>query len=250
MAKIVVFDSGLGSLSVILAIQNTLKAEIIYFADQANYPYGKKSQIQLGKIIPKSIKLLYNQFKPDVIVVASNTPSLMLNLSTSKVIDAKPPLNYAKKFSKSKEIAILATQSATKSDGLKQHIKKYAKSCKISKINCSELVQLVESGLFLKNKKLCQSIIKKILDKHLLASTIDTVTLSSTHLVFLKPILEAQYPNIQFIDSGQIIARKILSRVTPSKRNSLKIFASGDTQKFQTKLKKLGIKNKVNFLSI
>ena len=46
MAKIVVFDSGLGSLSIIKEIQKISKNDIIYFADQKNYPYGVKSQAQ------------------------------------------------------------------------------------------------------------------------------------------------------------------------------------------------------------
>ncbi len=77
MAKIVVFDSGLGSLSIIKAIQSISKVDIIYFADQQNFPYGNKSQTQLGSIIKKSIKTLQTQFTPDVIVMASNTPSLI-----------------------------------------------------------------------------------------------------------------------------------------------------------------------------
>ena len=97
MVKIAVFDSGLGSLSIIKAIQKISKSEIIYFADQQNYPYGKKSQTQLSKIIQRSITLLQEKFSPDMIVVASNTPSLMLNLGTSKIIDVKPPLKEAAK---------------------------------------------------------------------------------------------------------------------------------------------------------
>jgi len=121
VVKIAVFDSGIGSLSIIRAIQKISKAEIIYFADQENFPYGKKSQAQLRTIIQKSIKLLQQRFTPDVIVVASNTPSLMLNLATRKIIDVKPPLKYAQKISKSKQIAILATESAIESKGLTIH---------------------------------------------------------------------------------------------------------------------------------
>ena len=55
VTRIVVFDSGLGSLSIIKPIRRILKAEIIYFADQANYPYGNKSKSQLNKIITKTI---------------------------------------------------------------------------------------------------------------------------------------------------------------------------------------------------
>jgi len=130
VVKIVVFDSGLGSLSVIKKIQNMIKSEIIYFADQKSYPYGTKSQAQLQEIIEKSIRLLQKYFSPDYIVVASNTPSLMLNLVTPKIIDVKPPLEIAEKKSNSKQIGILATKSAINSKGLTQYIRKK----KISKI--------------------------------------------------------------------------------------------------------------------
>ena len=51
MAKIVVFDSGMGSLSIIKPIQKKVNADIIYFADQKNFPYGTKSVLELKKII-------------------------------------------------------------------------------------------------------------------------------------------------------------------------------------------------------
>ena len=123
VAKIVVFDSGLGSLSIIKAIQSISKTDIIYFADQQNFPYGHKSHAQLNSIIKKSIITLQTQFTPDVLVMASNTPSLMLNLSSKKVIGVKPPLNEAHKISKSKRIGILGTKSAIMSKGLSKYIK-------------------------------------------------------------------------------------------------------------------------------
>jgi len=254
VARIAVFDSGLGSLSIIKEIQKISKSEIIYFADQQNFPYGKKSQIQLFNIMQKSILCLQKRFSPDFIVVASNTPSLMLNLATRKIIDVKPPLADAKKISKTKQIGILATSSAIKSNGLTQYIKNnnFPKDFKIFRINASNLVELVESGKFLTDKKHSQKIIKKILDTPLSKNSIDTITLSSTHLPFLKSLLKKEYPNINFIDPGNIIADKIFLKIKnqQSKRNSIRIFASGNTKTFQTKLNKINIKNKVNFLSI
>jgi len=250
----VVFDSGLGSLSIIHAIQKISKAEIIYFADQQNYPYGHKSHAQLYSIIKKSIKVLQVHFSPDVLVMASNTPSLMLNLSTNKVIGVKPPLNEACKITKSKKIGILGTKSAIKSKGLSKYIKekKYLKSYKIFKINGSELVDLVESGKFITNKQHCKKIIKKVLNDVISKNSIDTITLSSTHLPFLKSLLDDEFPNIQFIDSGYTIAEKVFKVIknNQSKRNSLKIFTSGDPINLKKILDKLKIKNKISFLSI
>lgn len=231
-------------------MQKSFKSEIIYFADQQSYPYGKKSQAQLGKIMRKSINLL-EKFSPDFIVVASNTPSLMLNLSTKKIFDVKPPLKEAKKLTTSKQIGILATKSAIKSKGLSKYVQEnIPKSFKIFKINGSKLVDLVESGKFLTEKKYCEKIIRKELQV-LNKNQIDVVTLSSTHLPFLKKYLEKEFPNIQFIDPGNIVAQKIYSKIKNKqlKRNSLKIFTSGNTKNFQSKLLKIRIKSKINFLS-
>jgi len=91
--KIAVFDSGLGSLSIISPIRKKLKSEIIYFADQAHYPYGTKSVVQLEKIIKSTISKLQEKFRPDVIIIGSNTPSLLLDITKyAKVIGVFPPL--------------------------------------------------------------------------------------------------------------------------------------------------------------
>lgn len=254
MAKIAVFDSGLGSLSIIQEIQKISKSEIIYFADQENFPYGKKSRAKLHQIIEKSIKRIHEIFNPDIIVVASNTPSVMLDLATSKIIDVKPPLKDAQRKSKTKKIGILATNSAIKSRGLSQYIKKnnFPQKINIFKINGSELVELVESGKFYSDKEYSRKIIKKILDQKLFENNIDTVLLSSTHLPFLRSLLEKEYPKTTFIDPGKEVARKVLLKIKDdqNKRNSLKIFASGNLTTFQKKLNHVGIKNKVNFFSV
>jgi glutamate racemase len=85
-----------------------------------------------------------------------------------------------------------------------------------------------------------------------LKNNIDTVTLSSTHLPFLKPVLESEFPDIQFIDPAESIASKIFVKLKnrQTKRNLLKIFSSDQTKGFQKNLTNIGIKNKIRFLSI
>lgn len=254
MARIVVFDSGLGSLSIIKEIQKISKAEIIFFGDQKNFPYGKKSKLELGKIIKKSIQMIKDNFSPDLIVIGSNTPTIMLDIENENIIGVKPPLNEAIKISKTKNIGILGTESAINSKELSRFIKNLNlnSEIKIHKINGSSLVELVESGKFLTNKLLCKKIIKENLENNLINKNIDVITLSSTHLPFLKLMLETQFPNIVFIDPANSIAKKIQKKIknNQEKQNKLKIYSSGDVKKFQKNLIRLGIKNKVNFLSI
>ena len=254
MARIVVFDSGLGSLSIIKSIQKVCKIEIIYFADQQNFPYENKSKKQLEKIIKKSIELLEKKFNPELIVIGSNTPTIMLDITNERIIGVNPPLKEAVNKSRTKNIAILATETVIKSKNLSDYVIncKLSRKIKVHKINASNLIQLVESGKFIKNKKYCKKIIKNSLNDVFLKNNIDIVTLSSTHLSFLKTILEFEFPNIQFIDPADNIARKIFKKIKTkqSKRNLLRIFSSDKTKNFQSNLSKLGIKNKIKFLSI
>jgi len=255
MAKIVVFDSGFGSFSIIRAIQKTTKSEIIYFADQKNFPYGKKTKSQLYTIINQTINLLKNKFNPDLIVVGSNTPSLLLDkVFTSNIIGVLPPLIEASKISKTKNIAILATNAVTKSKELSKYIKKnqLSKKFRVKKVNASSLIDLVESGKFITNKKFCQKVIKKILSNVFFQNDIDVATLSSTHLPLLKPIFQIEFPEITFLDPAQEVADKIkrLTMKKESKKNSLRIFTSGNKQTFHKQLMKIGVKNNVNFLSL
>ena len=254
MARIAVFDSGLGSLSIIKSIQKVCKAEIIYFADQKNFPYGNKTEKQLEQIIKKSIELLEKKFNPELIVMGSNTPTIMLEITNKKIIGVSPPIKEAANKSSTNNIAILATETVVKSKNLSNYIKKckIPKKIKIHKINASNLVKLVESGKFIENKIYCRKIIQNSLKDFFFKNNIDTVTLSSTHLPFLKSVLEYEFPDIQFIDPAESIASKISAKLKTrqSKRNLLKIFSSDQTEGFQKNLNNIGIKNKIRFLSI
>jgi glutamate racemase len=254
MVKIAVFDSGLGSLSIIKAIQKICKSEIIYFADQKNFPYGGKTKKELGIIIKKTIKMLEKKFHPDLIIIASNTPTLMIKIASDKVMGVSPPIKEAMMSSQTKHIVILGTKSAIKSRSLTNYIKKFnlPKNHSVDKINASVLVDLVESGKFITNKPYCRKIIKKVLNDIFLDKLVDVATLSSTHLSFLKSLLDSEFPQIQFIDPTDIIAKQIAVKIkkNKSKRNTIKIFASGNIKFFEKKLCMIRIKNKVNFLDV
>ena len=252
--KIVVFDSGFGSLSVIKEIRRKVKSDIIYFADQKNFPYGKKSKKQLLEIINQSLDIISKEFNPDLIVLASNTPSLLLRDKLPKgIINVLPPLEKISASKKSHNIAILATESVVQGPEIDDYIKETIKSRKhsIVKINSSSLVNLVETGKFIDKPEYCSTIIQKILKKKFQQHEIDVATLSSTHLPFLLPLLKDAFPNVRFLDPAIIVAQKISRRNTANKnlKNKLQIFTTGDAKKFQSKLKKIGVRNKVTSFS-
>lgn len=248
MTKIVVFDSGLGSLSVIKPIRKRIKADIIYFADQKNYPYGTKTISQLDKIIKSTIIQLQEKFEPDIIVVGSNTPSLLLDIEKKdKIIGVFPPLKEAVQSTKSGKIGILATKSVVENKILDKYIRKNVPSrIHVEKINATPLVDLVESGKFISQKQIAKNIIKKIITPYI-ENNVDVFTLSSTHLPFLVLILKELFPGITFLDPADALTQYI-SNISKhkSKKSSLKIYSSGNTESFHKQLLKIGIKNKVN----
>jgi glutamate racemase len=253
MPRIAVFDSGFGSLSIIKPIQKKTKSEIIYFADQKNFPYGTKSVSDLSKIVKSIIFNLEKKFSPDLIVVGSNTPSLLLRniIKKPKIIGVFPPIKNAVNKTKTNTIAILTTKSIVESNALKIFIKKNVpKKIKVIKINASSLIDLVESGKFISKRKFCKKIIEKILSESIITNNVDVIMLSSTHLPFLLPILKQVFPKVTFLDPANTIANQVAKKlkIKKSKRNSMEIFTSGNVSLFQKQLRQIGIKNMVKSL--
>ena len=252
MAKIAVFDSGFGSLSIIKPIQQAVKSDIVYFADQKNFPYGIKSKLELTKIITKTVNMLEEKFKPDLIVIGSNTPSLLVEINKKNTVKVLPPIKKAVRISMTGNVAILATHAVIRSRKLSEYVRKskLPKHVNLRKIDATQLVRLVEEGKFLDNQKLCEKTVRKVLSKPFSKSNVDVAILSSTHLPFLLPFLKKQFPNIIFVDPAKEIAQKIRKIVArkPSKTNTIKIFTSSNPKKFQKYLWQIGIKKNVSLL--
>ena len=120
----------------------------------------------------------------------------------------------------------------------------------VLKINCSELIELVENGKFLTNEKICTKTVLKVLKEQFKENNITIATLSSTHLPFLLPFLKKNFRNVEFIDPAEDVAKKIAKLKGPkSTRNSLSIYTTQSVKALQRNLKNMGISNKVSLFS-
>ena len=251
MAKVAVFDSGLGSLSILRPLQKMAGLHLIYFADQESFPYGTKSPRELRMIINATVKRLDERFSPDLIVVASNTPSLLLTPRRgSGILGVLPPLREAVQMTSTCTIAVLATRSVVASPRLRKYIRHWVpKKIHVVSIDASPLVELVESGRFVTHRSQCRRVIQNVL-RPIAKHGADVATLSSTHLPFLLPILEEAFPTVRFLDPADSVAARVqkVLKKTPASRRRLEIFASGNAGLFQKKLAKIGIRKKVSSL--
>ena len=198
--------------------------------------------------------MLREEFKPDLIVMASNTPSIVLDITGDDIIGVRPPISLACEMSNTKHIGVLGTRSTIHSINLEQYIRDNIpdESYHIHKIDATNMIDLVETGKFLTDIKYSTDTIYNTIHDIIYDNNIDIITLSSTHLPFLRSILNDTIHDVQFIDPGDLIAQQIydITSGNQSSQNSLEIFTSGNPNKLREILAKLGIYQTVNHLSL
>lgn len=247
VATIAVFDSGLGSLSIIEQVQQVTGVDIVYLADQASYPYGTKSVSELDGIIRGTIADLRERINPDIIVVGSNTPSVMLDgILGGNVVGVLPPLAKAQELSRTKSIAVLSSRLVAQSSRLEELIwSELDRTTRCARIDAQEMIEMVESGEFVRDPGGCAIRIRNMLADTFEKENIDTVTLSSTHLPFLTRILSAIFRNVTFLDPAYSVAEAVIYKVSGT-GGGLRIYATGDPDILQKKLEMLGIPGQVS----
>ncbi|MFN4336483.1 MAG: glutamate racemase [Candidatus Nitrosocaldus sp.] len=205
MQPIGVFDSGLGSISVIKELMHELPDEhILYLADRRNYPYGLKSRDELKEIIARGISRL-EAYDPKCIVVASITPSMLvlndLRLGRSTLLFGvylHHSLARAVEESSSKSIAVLASRAIVRSVDLQDVFKVYMSRVSIMLVDATELIDLVESCRFLEDD--AKQVVADVCRRLLKDASIDSLVLGSTHIALIEDTLHQLYPNVRIIN--------------------------------------------------
>jgi glutamate racemase len=251
-----VFDSGVGSLSIIRELKKEIPHEnLLYFADKAHFPYGNKSHAELREIIVNTVKYLA-RFKPKLIIIASNTPSIQVldevkRIANIPLLGVRPPLKMACRLTKKKHIGIMATQGTIMSKGLEDQIRReIPQDILVTKFNASPIIELVENGTYITNERRTYDIISRVLGDEL-DKKIDVITLSSTHLPFVKRYLGNLLPTVKFVDPATIIAkdvRKYLAFNRILKKTGtgrLRIFVSEGKRYFEQTIRAMGVKEPI-----
>ena len=120
--KIGIFDSGLGGITVFKEILNqNIKADFFYLADNKNIPYGIKDKNEVKELIEKNIKYLID-IGCQIIVIACNTATaLSINLLRKKYpniifIGTEPAVKVAADDKNKTKILVTATSITLKEE--------------------------------------------------------------------------------------------------------------------------------------
>lgn len=216
-APIGVFDSGIGGLTVLKALQHHFPQEsFIYIGDTARLPYGTKSPETVSKYAESLTKeILTHDVK--AVVVACNTASthglpavklLAGDLPVLGMID--PAAEAAMNASRSKHIGVIATFGTIKSDVYKKALIAQNADCKVSSVACQILVALAEEGW--SENAIAKATLHQYLDPMFdRADAPDTLILGCTHFPVFAPLIkDILGDGVTLINSGEAASHSLI----------------------------------------
>jgi glutamate racemase len=246
-AAIGVFDSGIGGLTVVRELLDTLPNErIVYFGDTARVPYGGKSVETIKRYAAEDTELLLAH-DVKLIVAACNTVSANALEEVERAAGGVPVIGMigpcareALKRTKSGRIGIIGTEATIASRAYETQIARKAEAAsnqtKTFSQACPLFVPLAEEGWI--DHPATEMIVREYLAP-LIENDIDTLILGCTHYpVLIDAIQRVVGPGVTLINSGEAAAHAVSDLLKPGTPNGKKpdhmILVSDVPRKFQS----------------
>lgn len=203
-----ILDSGIGGLSIYYEVKKRLpEAGVVYLADNKNFPYGDKSEVELLAIVRSAVRTLIEK-GATIIILACNSATVSTIQSvrtefTIPIVGIEPAIKTAKSVTKNGKIGVLAT---------KRTVANHEASEGIIKVHNAELVDMIEHDV--------ESISDEVLKAAMLPFTsldVDTVVLGCTHFSFIKDRLSQLFPAITFLEPTEAVVNRLESVISENK---------------------------------
>ena len=225
-ATILVFDSGLGGLTVLREVVAARPdAHYVYVADDAFFPYGHHSEDEIiARVVPLMGELI-TAHDPDLVVIACNTASTLV-LSHLRAayavpfVGTVPAIKPACAQSRTRRVSVLGTKGTVKREYTRALIRDFGQGCEVTLVGSPELASLAEAALsgnaisdgdILAELRPCF-----VGDPEDATSRTDTIVLACTHypLLLNRMAKLAPWP-VDWIDPAPAIARRVSDLLGP-----------------------------------
>jgi glutamate racemase len=224
-----VFDSGLGGLTVVRQLHQTLPAEdLVYLGDTARVPYGTKSPATVVRFACEDTAFLCAQ-KVKAVVVACNTasawalPELERQFALPIFGVIVPGAEAALARSARRRIGVIGTSATVRSGAYEKALHARDAAAVVCARACPLLVPLVEEGWL--DGGVTEAVVREYL-RPLLQEGIDTLVLGCTHYPLLKGVIQrVTGPEVALVDSAETCARFVQERL-----KELGLLRTGATQ--------------------
>lgn len=213
---ILLFDSGVGGLSVLAEVRVALPvAPIVYVADNGGFPYGTKSEAEIAARVPALLGRLAERYRPRLIVIACNTASTIALASVRAALDLPivgtvPAIKPAAEQSETRVIGVLGTDATVRQPYVDDLSAKFASDCLVLRHGSAALVELAEASLRgqATEDRAYADALAGLLDQEG-GTRMDTVVLACTHFPLVADRLAAVAPRpLRFVDGAKGIARR------------------------------------------
>ena len=221
---ILVFDSGLGGLTVFREIAAARPdARLVYAADDAFFPYGANGEAALVARVVPLIGELIARTAPDLVVIACNTASTIVlphlrERYAMRFVGTVPAIKPACASSQSKRVSVLGTEATVKREYTMGLIRDFAQGCDVTLVGSARLAPLAEAALRAEpvaDADVAAEIAPCFIDDG--ARRTDTVVLACTHFPLLLARLQRLAPwPVAWIDPAPAIARRVVELLGPA----------------------------------
>lgn len=218
MANILIFDSGMGGLSVYREVHRTLPAhQYFYLFDNACFPYGELGETRLVERVLELLTTFVPRHGIDIVIIACNTasthvlPALRQCLSVP-VVGVVPAIKPAAEYCRSQglsHIGLLATPGTVSRSYTAELVQSFAADMRVSMLGTTELVKMAEDKLA--GQPVDMARLSRILAPWRGEDGPSALVLGCTHFPLLAEELARCLPTAQLVDSGEAIARRVAS---------------------------------------
>jgi len=217
-SSVLVFDSGLGGLTVLREISlQRPDLHLIYAADDAAFPYGRIEEQALTERVVAVVGSLITQLSPALVVIACNTAStlalpLLRKRYSIPFVGTVPAVKPACERSVTKRVSVLATSGTVRRDYTQALIREFGADIQVTLVGSERLAALAEAALQgeqVSDDEIAQEIRACFVDG---SARTDTIVLACTHYPLILDRLKKLSPwPVEWIDPAGAIARRVAS---------------------------------------
>jgi glutamate racemase len=224
---ILVFDSGLGGLTVLREIVRARRdAHYVYVADDAFFPYGHHGEDEIIARVVPLVGELIAAHAPDLVVIACNTMSVsvMSHLRAAyrvPFVGTVPAIKPACAASKTRRVSVLGTKATVKREYTQALIRDHGQGCEVTLVGSAELASLAEaalSGVEVSDREIFDELAPCFVGTGATdPARTDTIVLACTHYPLLldRLVRLAPWP-VDWIDPAPAIARRVSDLLPPA----------------------------------
>ncbi len=216
-SPILLFDSGVGGLTVYDALRQVLpEAPVIYAADLAGLPYGTKTEAQIAARVSGLLGRMAERWQPRLACIACNTAStialgMVRDVLEIPVVGTVPAIKPAAALTRTGTIGLVGTEATIRQAYVDDLEAKFADGKRLLRVAAPGLVGAAEAKL--RGEAVDPALIADVRDR--LArlaegAPIDTLVLACTHFPLLAEELAAAFgSDVAQVDGAEGIARRI-----------------------------------------